>query len=57
MFGNAEDLAEQLKEVLWNFPSDQERLDKFRGNLKEFQSKRWHVCWKQRFYDKILNVV
>ena len=52
VFESAEELAEQLQELLHNFPSNQECLDKFRNNLKAFQKTRWHVSWKETFYEK-----
>jgi hypothetical protein len=53
VFNGPEQLAEQLQELLVDFPRNQELLNKFRENLKEFQKKQWHACWKETFYDPI----
>ena len=53
IFNGPEQLAEQLQELLADFPRNQQLLKKFRGNLKEFQTKRWHACWKDTFYNPV----
>jgi glycosyltransferase involved in cell wall biosynthesis len=53
VFNGPEQLAEQLQELLADFPRNQELLEKFRENLKEFQEKRWHACWKETFYNPV----
>ncbi|CAH1793368.1 unnamed protein product [Owenia fusiformis] len=47
VFHNEQQLAEQLQDLLSNFPKQQQKLDKYRENLKTFQSKRWKECWQQ----------
>ncbi|XP_028414664.1 chitobiosyldiphosphodolichol beta-mannosyltransferase-like [Dendronephthya gigantea] len=53
VFHGPEQLAEHLQELLAGFPRNQSSLDKFRENLKNFQEKRWHPCWKETFFDRV----
>ncbi|XP_046859989.1 chitobiosyldiphosphodolichol beta-mannosyltransferase-like [Xenia sp. Carnegie-2017] len=53
VFDNAEQLTKQLQELLNGFPTAHGLLEKFQENVKEFQKKRWHSCWKQLFHDPV----
>ncbi|KAL4659040.1 chitobiosyldiphosphodolichol beta-mannosyltransferase [Arapaima gigas] len=47
VFQDSEELAEQLKDLLWNFPQPQGRLIRFRNTLRESQQQRWDESWDQ----------
>ncbi|KAK7111149.1 chitobiosyldiphosphodolichol beta-mannosyltransferase-like [Littorina saxatilis] len=45
LFEDSEQLAQQLQELLQEFPDKCTKLKTFRDNLKEFQASRWHDQW------------
>ncbi|XP_071797701.1 chitobiosyldiphosphodolichol beta-mannosyltransferase-like [Asterias amurensis] len=45
VFNDAQELSQQLQELLQGFPSQQERLKSFRANLQSFQTERWEENW------------
>ncbi|XP_070580120.1 chitobiosyldiphosphodolichol beta-mannosyltransferase-like [Ptychodera flava] len=47
VFHHENELAEQLQDLLSDFPSNQKRLQSFRENLQSFQRLRWDECWNQ----------
>lgn len=53
VFSGAKQLAEQLEELLIDFPRNQKLLNNFRENLKNFQKKRWHASWKEAFFEPV----
>ncbi|KPP74201.1 chitobiosyldiphosphodolichol beta-mannosyltransferase-like [Scleropages formosus] len=47
VFQDAEELAQQLRELLWKFPQTQGRLARFRKTLRESGQQRWDESWDQ----------
>ena len=47
IFHCANELHQQLEELLNGFPNKCTKLDRYKGNVAQFQALRWHECWKQ----------
>ncbi|MBN3303900.1 ALG1 mannosyltransferase, partial [Amia calva] len=47
IFKDSQELAEQLKTLLADFPSTQSQLHSFRRHLRESGQQRWHESWTQ----------
>ncbi|XP_072035603.1 chitobiosyldiphosphodolichol beta-mannosyltransferase-like [Amphiura filiformis] len=45
VFHDKEELAQQLQDLLCDFPEKQKQLETFRDNLKSFQKLRWEESW------------
>ncbi|BFZ03795.1 hypothetical protein BsWGS_06834 [Bradybaena similaris] len=47
IFNDSQELAQQLTDLLVDFPHKNEKLSQFRENLATFQELRWHQQWKK----------
>ena len=47
VFHSANELFEQITELLADFPDGCKKLEKFRRNLEDFQKLRWHETWSK----------
>ncbi|KAL0992580.1 hypothetical protein UPYG_G00095280 [Umbra pygmaea] len=47
IFKDSVELAEQLKSLLWDFPSGEGKLAQFRRNLRASGGQRWDENWNQ----------
>ncbi|KAL8564973.1 hypothetical protein ACOMHN_003349 [Nucella lapillus] len=48
LFDDSQQLAQQLQELLGEFPNNTSKLKTFRENLKKFQASRWHDQWTEK---------
>ncbi|KAK3581816.1 hypothetical protein CHS0354_028823 [Potamilus streckersoni] len=47
IFKDSGELCQHLQDLLQNMSFSQSKLKQMRQNLKSFQSKRWHDCWRE----------
>ena len=47
IFKSKEELGEQLKELVGDFPENAGKLEMYRKGVEEFQKKRWEDNWRE----------